>query len=196
MPPLNSTVISKNEMYIMDFLNNSSIASFFGALSAFFLVVLTDWRRDRKRLKIIQNEIKVASDHAKNKAETVKRHRSAIQDHNQIIIAPILKFNPSVIPQLSIQILDKFTQDQRQAIDAICYTMESIDGLLDSALKRAERISNTHGIERSQLYDQLIIDYNDAIVNLNRLKEMSNNFNSGKYKVIITKQYVRSEYEE
>ena len=127
-------------MYIMDFLNNSSIASFFGALSAFFLVVLTDWRRDRKRLKIIQNEIKVASDHAKNKAETVKRHRSAIQDHNQIIIAPILKFNPSVIPQLSIQILDKFTQDQRQAIDAICYTMESIDGLLDSALKRAERI--------------------------------------------------------
>ena len=179
----------------MDFLNNSSIAAFFGALSAFFLVVLNDWRRDRKKLKIIRNEIKVASDHAKNKAETVKRNRSAIQDHNQIIIAPILKFNPSVIRQLSIQILDKFTQDQRQAIDTICYTMESIDGLLDSALKRAEHISGIDGIE-SQLCDQLIIDYNDAIVNLNRLKEMSNNFNSGKYKVIVTKQYIRSEYEE
>ena len=69
----------------MDFLNNSSIAAFFGALSAFFLVVINDWRRDRKRLKIIRNEIKVASDHAKNKAETVKRNRSAIQDHNQIV---------------------------------------------------------------------------------------------------------------
>jgi len=183
-------------MCIMDFLNNSSIAAFFGALSAFFLVVLNDWRRDRKRLKIIRNEIKVVYDHAKNKAETVKRNRSAIQDHNKIIIAPILKFNPSVIRQLSIQILDKFTQDQRQAIDAICYTMESIDGLLDSALKRAERISEMDGIERNQLCDQLIIDYNDAIVNLNRLKEMSNNFSSGKYKVIVTKQYVRSEYEE
>ncbi len=194
--PVILVVISKNEMCIMDFLNNSSIAAFFGALSAFFLVVLNDWRRDRKRLKIIRNEIKVAYDHAKNKAETVKRNRSAIQDHNKIIIAPILKFNPSVIRQLSIQILDKFTQDQRQAIDAICYTMESIDGLLDSALKRAERISEMDGIERNQLCDQLIIDYNDAIVNLNRLKEMSNNFSSGKYKVIVAKQYVRSEYEE
>jgi len=183
-------------MCIMDFLNNSSIGAFFGALSAFFLVVLNDWRRDRKRLKIIQNEIKVASEHAKNKAKTVKMNRSEIQDHNKIIIAPILKFNPSVIRQLSIQILDKFSQEQRQAIDAICYTMEAIDGLLDSALKRSERISQIDGIERNHLCDQLIIDYNDVIVNLNRLKEMSDNFSSGNYKIIVTKQYVRSEYEE
>ncbi len=183
-------------MYIMDFLNNSSMAAFFGALSAFFLVVLNDWRRDRKKLKIIRNEIQVAYANAKNKTETVKRNRVAIQDHNQMIIAPILKFNPSIIRQLSIQILDKFGQDQRQAIDAICYIMESIDGLLDSALKRAERISEINGIERNQLCDRLIIDYNDAIVNLNRLKEMSNNYSLGKYKEIITKQCIRSEYEE
>ncbi len=189
-------VISKNEMCIIDFLNNASIAAFFGALSAFFLVVLNDWRRDRKKRKIIKNEIEVASNHSKNKVETVKRNRCAIQDHNKIIIAPILKFNPSVIHQLSIQILDKFNQDQRQAIDAICYTMESIDGILDSALKKAERISEADGIERNQLCDQLIIDYNDVIANLNRLKEMSNNYVSGKFKEIVTKQYIRSEYEE
>lgn len=115
---------------------------------------------------------------------------------NEIIIAPILKFNPSVIRQLSIQILDKFNQDQRQTIDAICYTMESVDEILDSALKRSERISEADGIERNQLCDKLIIDYNDAIVNLNRLKEMSNNYVSGKFKEIVTKQYNRSEYEE
>jgi len=183
-------------MCIINFLDNSSISAFIGALCAFFLVVLNDRRRDNKKLKIIRNEIKITSDHAKNKVETVKMNRSAIQDHNQLIIAPILKFNPSIIRQLSVQILDKFTQEQRQALDAICYTMESIDGLLDSALKRAEHISKIEGVERNQLCDQLIIDYNDAIVNLNRLIEMSNDFSSKHYKDIITKQYVRSEYEE
>ena len=194
--PRNFVVRSKNKMRIIDLLNNSSIAAFFGALSAFFLVVVNDYRRDRKRLRIIRNEIKVVSDQAKNKAETVKRNRSAIQDHNKIIIAPILKFNPSIIRQLSTQVLDKFTQEQRLAIEAICYTMETIDGLLDSVLKKAQHISEINGIERNQLCDQLIIYYNDVIVNLNRLKEMSNNFSSGKYKIIVTKQYVRSEYEE
>lgn len=160
------------------------------------MVIINDWRRDKKKRKIIINEIVVASDHAKNKVETVKRNRSSLQDHNKIIVAPILKFNPFVIRQLTIQILDKFNQDQRQAIDAICYTMESIDGLLDSALKRAERILEADGIERNQLCDQLIIDYNDSIVNLNRLKEMSKNYVSGKCKEIVTKQYIRSEYEE
>jgi len=46
------------------------------------------------------------------------------------------------------------------------------------------------------LGDQVIVDYNDAIVNLNRLIEMIDNFSSKKYKGIVTKQYIRTEYEE
>lgn len=140
--------------------------------------------------------MKLASNHAEKKVETVKRNRKAIQDNNQLIVAPILKFNPSLIRQLSAEVLDKFTPDQRQAIDAICYTMESIDELLDSAFKRAELIVKSEGIERNQMSDQLLIDYNDAVVNLNRLNEICQNYTSKNYRLIVTKQYVRSEYEE
>lgn len=187
-------------MRLIDLLNNSSIAStigaFFGALCAFLLVIINDWRRQRNKLTLICNEIKLVSNHTKKKIETVKRNRSAIRDNNQLFVAPILKFNPSLIRQLSAEVLDKFTPDQRQAIDAICYTMQSIDELLDSALKKAELIVKCEGIERNQLSDKLLIDYDDAIVNLNRLNEMCENYASKDYRLIVTKQYVRSEYEE
>ena len=177
-------------------LNNPSVAAFIGALCAFLLVVINDWRRDRRKLKLILNEIKVTSEHSKNKVETLKKNRDALKNHNQIIVAPILKFSSSIIRQLSTEILDKFTLDQRQSIDAICYTMEAIDSLLDKAWNTAEQIRESKTIESNPLCDQLLIDYNDGVVNLNRLYEMCENYISKKYREIVSKQYARTEYEE
>ena len=72
--------------------------------------------------------------------------------------------------------------------------MEAIDGLLDSALNKTERIKQSDDVARNEFCDLLITDYNDAIANLNRLIEMCDNYGNGQYRIIVTKQYVRSEY--
>ena len=74
--------------------------------------------------------------------------------------------------------------------------MESIDSLLDTAFNTAERIKITEGVEKNKMCEQLIIDYNDGIVNLNRLYEMCEKYISKNYREIVTKQYTRKEYEE
>jgi len=77
-------------------------------------------------------------------------------------------------------------------MDAICYTMDATDGLLDSAFDKTQKI-NDHG--RKDLIDRLVIDYNDAIVNLGRLIEMCENYGKAEFRLIVTKQYNRRDYE-
>jgi hypothetical protein len=120
-------------LLLLNFLNNASVAAFVGAFSAFFLVIANDWRRNRRKMKLIRNEISLNKDNAKDKLETIIRNRSLVTEHNQIVYAPIIKFNSPVIKQLATDILDRFSTDQRRAMDAICYTMDATDGLLDSA---------------------------------------------------------------
>ncbi len=150
-------------LLLLNFLNNASVAAFVGAFSAFFLVIANDSRRNRRKMKVIWNKISLNKDNAKDKLETITRNRSLVTEHNQIVSAPIIKFNSPVIKQLATDILDRFSTDQRRAMDAICYTMDATDGLLDSAFDKTQRI-NDHG--RKDLIDRLIIDYDDAIVNL------------------------------
>ncbi len=177
---------------LLNFLNNASVAAFVGAFSAFFLVIANDWRRNRRKMKLIRNEISLNKDHAKDKLQAVMRNRSLATEHNQIVSAPIIKFNSPVIKQLATDILDRFSTDQRRAMDAICYTMDATDGLLDSAFDKTQKI-NDHG--RKDLIDRLIVDYNDAIVNLGRLIEMCANYEKAEFRLIVTKQYNRRDYE-
>jgi hypothetical protein len=183
----------KEIVSLLDFLNNASVAAFVGAFSAFFLVVANDWRRNRQKMKLIRNEIRVNKGHAKDKLETIKRNRTLVTEHNQIISAPIVKFNSPVIKQLATEILDRFSTDQRRALDAICYTLEATDSVLDSAFDKTQKI-NDHG--RKDLIDRLLVDYNDAIVNLGRLIEMCENYERGEFRIIVTKQYNRRDYEQ
>lgn len=178
---------------MLNFLNNAAVAAFVGAFSAFFLVVANDWRRNRRKVKLIRNEISLNKDHAKDKLETIKRNRSLVTEHNRIISAPIIKFNSPVIKQLATEVLDRFSSDQRRALDAICYTMEATDGLLDSVFDKTHKINAQ---DRKDSIDRLIIDYNDAIVNLGRLIEMCGNYEKGQFRIIVTKQYNRRDYEQ
>jgi len=82
---------------LLNFLNNASVAAFVGAFAAFFLVIANDWRRNRRKMKLIKNEISLNRDHAKDKLETMTRNRSLVTEHNQIISAPIIKFDSAVI---------------------------------------------------------------------------------------------------
>ncbi|MEW5968040.1 MAG: hypothetical protein AB1720_13770 [Pseudomonadota bacterium] len=179
------------------FFNNQSVGAFLGAFSAFILVMLNDWRRDRKKVRNLSAEIEMNLAHAKSKLETVRRNRSLAREQNQIEPAPILKFNTALIRQLSAEILDHLTLDQRRAIEGLCYTMEATDGLLEEIYRNSKRLSGALGqAERMAYADRLLIDFSDAIVNLKRLIEMCENYITRKFGVIVTKQYDRLEYEE
>ena len=183
-------------MSLLDILNNSSAAAFVGAFSAFFLVVANDWRRNKRKKKLIKLEIDIINRHALNKMKTVISNKNLLKDHNQIVPAPIMKFPVHILTQLEVEVRDELTIDQKSAIDAITYTMEAIDELLESAYNITKQIMSAgkEDIQRIEHIERLLVDFEDAIVNLGRLSEMCQKYIDCQYREIITKQYRREDY--
>lgn len=182
---------------VFAFFNNQSVGAFLGAFAAFGLVVLNDRRRELRKVRNVRAEVEVNLANAHAKLETVRRNRALLHEQNRVMPAPILKFNTVFIRQLSAEVLDRLTLDQRRAIDALCYMMEATDGLLEEAYSHAQRLSDALGqAERITTADRLLHDFEDTIVNLKRLIEICSNYVAGHYTVIVTKQYDRLEYEE
>lgn len=120
-----------------------------------------------------------------------------MREHNRVVPAQVLKFNTALIRQLTAEVLDHLTLDQRRAIDGLCYTMEATDTLLDEIYSNASRLSGALGqADRLASAERLLVDFGDAIVNLKRLAEMCENYIAGKFNIIVTKQYDRLDYEE
>ena len=182
---------------ITNFFNNQSVGAFLGAFAAFGLVVLNDRRRELRKVCNVRAEVEVNLANTKAKLETVRRNRTLMREHNSVVAAPILKFNTLFIRQLSAEVLDRLTLDQRRAIDALCYTMEATDGLLEEAYSFAKSLSGALSQpDRITTAERLLIDFEDAIVNLKKLIEMCENYVSENYTIIVTKQYDRLDYEE
>ena len=178
-------------------LNNQSFAAFIGAFAAFILVVMTDRRRERKKVRNIRGEIELNLALAHAKLETVRRNRNAMREANKVIPAPILKFNTVLIRQLSAEVLDRLSVDQRRAIEALCYTMKATDGILDDAYRLARQLGKPLGhAERITTAEQLLVEFGDSIASLKRLVGMCGNYVAGRYAVITSKQYDQLEYEE
>ncbi len=95
--------------FIEQVLNNQSVGAFVGACAAFMLVVLNDWRRERKKVANICAEIEMNLGLANAKLETVRRNRNALREESRIIPAPILKFNTLLILQLAAEVLGRLT---------------------------------------------------------------------------------------
>lgn len=182
---------------IKEFFNNQSVGAFIGAFAAFTLVVLNDWRRDGRKVKNITSEIEMNLAHAKAKLESVRSNRTLMREHNKIMPAPILRFNTVLIRQFAAEVLARLSLDQRRAIEALCYTMEATDQILEEAYSLAKGFSGRLGhAEHITAADRLLVEYGDAIVNLKRLAEMCGNYVVGNYSIIVTKQYNRLEHEE
>ena len=178
-------------------LNNQSFGAFVGACAAFFLVMLNDRRRERKKVANICAEIEMNLNLANAKLETVRRNRNALRKESRIIPAPILKFNTLLIRQLAAEVLGRLTLDQRRSVEALCYTMEATDGILEEIYTLTKRVREPlEGIDLRSAIMNLGTEYDDAIVNLKRLNEMCQKYVDGQYRSITEKQYDRSEYEE
>ena len=182
---------------IAEFFDNKSVAAFSGAFAAFALVMLNDWRRDRRKVNNIRGEVEMNLLLAKGKLESIRSNRSLMLEKNRVVPAPILKFPTMLIRELSAEVLSRLTMDQRRSIEALLYTMEATDELLSEIYELARSLSGALGqAERMGQANRLRINFEDAIVNLKRLMEMCENYIAGRYSIIVTKQYDRLEYEE
>jgi hypothetical protein len=179
------------------FLNNQSVGAFLGAFAAFALVMLNDWRRDLRKVRNLRAEVEMNLAHAQGKLETVRSNRALMREHNRVIPAPILKFNTTLIRQLSAEVLDRLALDQRRAVEALCFAMEATDSLLEEVYGRAKLLSGALGqADRMGTANRLLIDLADSVANLKRLIEMCENYIDGRYSIIVTKQYDPAQYDE
>lgn len=177
--------------------NNQSVGAFLGAFAAFFLVVLNDWRRERRKVRTLKAEFEVCRAHAHSKLETIRASLKLAREHNGVSPAPVMPFNTTIVRQLTAETIDQLSQEQRRAIDGLCYRMEATDGLLEKSYQIAIRLSGLLGqADRMAEAERLIIDFKDAIVNLKVLDFMLTQYINGSYGAVVHSKFDRAEFEE
>lgn len=178
-------------------LNNQSVGAFLGAFSAFLLVMLNDWRRERKKVRAIKAEFQVCLSHSTVKLETVRDKLNLARNHNSVSPAPVMPFNTAIVRQLTAESIDRLSLEQRRAIDGLCYRMEATDGVLFEIYQISQRLSGAlEQAERMMLADRLLIDCKDAIVNLNILNFMLMQYVEGNYSAVVETKFDRAQFEE
>lgn len=173
-----------------DFLNNSSIGAFIGAFAAFFLVVITDWRRRRRYKKLLTFLVSDNLDHARHKIEAVRMSLSLIKEDGRVTDAPFMCFPTQSIKDYQFQVLDMLNANEKQGLDALVFWMESIDSLLGEATKNAGLVislikNKIEGSEELKAIDNYVIALEEAEINLSNFIKLAGYYVKGEsYKII------------
>ncbi len=154
---------------LIDILNNASVAAFMGAFFAFFLVALTDWRRKHNKKNLLVTRVKILKEIAQAKLETAEVNIKLIQN-DQFTSAPVMKF-PSDLGTLQREAFDVLNSTQINAVDALIYWMEAVDGIFESARLIAEDLydiikKGATTAERNQKGKELLQEFWHAKTNL------------------------------
>ena len=161
---------------IISLLNNPSVAAFVGAFSAFFLVALTDWRRKNSRKRLLVKRLKILKVIAQAKLETAQTSIEMIRN-NRFSSAPVMEF-PSDFRVMQREAFNVLSSTQINAIDALIYWMESIDGIFERARIIAEELhvlskNEAPTQQRSQKGEELINEFQQAETNLGHFVTMA-----------------------
>ena len=182
--------LSINTDIIWDFLKNPSVAAFIGAFSAFILIIVTDWKRRSRKVNSIYNLIEMNINVSQKKMEAVINCQNHIKK-NMFLPTPIMKYPVKDIKNIEMQVLNQLKQDEKFALDSICFYYESIDNILDGAVNKIEehqRIKVEQGETPpmiNELRKQIATAYDESIKNIQIVNNMSELFIKKKYKQII-----------
>jgi hypothetical protein len=174
------------------------LGAFLGVVGAVVTVLITDWLRDRRTVRTIGNQIATDRDHAKQKLKTVEAAIRLIRDEANVHPAEIIKFDVKAIREMKAQVLHRLEKKRHknQALDAVIFRMEGTDSLIAKAQERAERlrdVSENAPIEDiATPMDHIATHWRDAATNLKILIPMADDYLAGKYKTVLTKDYLRS----
>ena len=180
---------------VVRFLDNNSVGAAIGAFLAFFLVAATDWRRHRAKKKLIPIRLRIIRDIAVRKIETAKNNVAMIHE-GRFTDAPVMKFPVADLQGLQKECLDLLSADEINALDALIYWLEAIDGVFDEArsiavsLKKLALINAPTG-ERAPIGEQLVDTFGDAEKNLGMLLELLDFYLAGNSRGILEFQYAR-----
>lgn len=125
-----------------NFLNNASVAAFFGAFFAFLLVMASSWLK-RKQLKSTLTALIADNlDQARLKRKAVQANIQLVQEDGSVTDAPFMRFPVAHIREYQVQVLELLTAAQNQSIHALLFWMEQIDDLLSSATTKAAELKS------------------------------------------------------
>lgn len=183
---------------ILGFLDNQAVGAALGAFLAFFLVAATDVRRRRRRKQLIPIRVKILRDIAHRKLETARTNVSMIRDDNQFTAAPVMKFPVDDLRVLQRECLDILSSEQINALDALIYWFEAIDGLFDQAKATAEAleklvIANAPTSERSNVGTDLLRRFEEAETNLAMVLTMADCYLDDNPRGILEYKYLRTQ---
>lgn len=126
---------------VASFFDNASVGAFFGAASAFFLVIANDWRRvSRRARKILPAALKREALLAENRIAA----RPDTRDEDikgRLIEHRSLTFSIGTIRRDAEELADHITERQAMALYNIAVTMESADDLNARAVEIVQRIN-------------------------------------------------------
>lgn len=173
-----------------EFLNNTSVAAFVGAFSAFILVALTDIRRRYRDRSLLRCLVSDNLDHARKKLASIQMNRSMLTEDNKITDAPFMPFSTQSIRDYQVRALDVLGTKEKQSLDAIMYWMESIDELIASATSIASRVkilikSGSPDQERIAAAEEYSERLGEAEKNLEYLITMAECYKQKEYHKII-----------
>jgi len=190
-----------NSGILLDFFNNASTAAFLGAAFAYLLVQLTDRRRLRRKRDLLYKVLQVNHDHCEGKIVAVTNNKGLLIVTNTVLPAPFLRFGVDDVKALKMDVLDQLTSTEIRALDGICYTMTEVDNILTLVYDLASavyKVVTEDGPEEEQkaTAKKLLTEYNSALVNLRRLKQMLELFVAGKAETVVTKEYSAREFQD
>jgi len=180
-----------------NFLNNASVSAFLGAVFAFFLVWLTDRRREHKKVSLIRSEVEHNLFHAEKKLKTARNSFIELRDKNIIAPGRPMRFNSQVLQRLMGEAIDNLSPEQRRTLDALCYTMTESDRRLLNIYQLAISCAGSLGhTDRVATAAALVDAHKESIIALKRLIQMCNWYVAGQYQNILMHQYNRADYIE
>lgn len=164
--------------------------AFFGAMFAYFLVVIADYRRKNRNIESIRKLIIANLQHVRAKKESVENNIKSLQEDGNLVRSPIMKFPIHILSRMESDSADLLSVDQIVSIDAILYFMEEIDNQIGTAEDFVEDVVEI-GLpieESEEVYlklEEYSVTMNECIKNLGYLEEFCQYYGNGEFKKIV-----------